>query len=215
MGAATSLLTRTSFESASLASQAAIAHPLSQSGRWRLEAYGPQGLAPWAMDILVRDGGLPRLAVDLALPVAPSGCGCSPTSNPSLAPGAMLNLSLARAGDGGFALLYAAGASDPAWDSRRLQAGDYYACLPLRPGLYGAANQLGTAKASIRVTYPAPKAAAATRASAARPAVAPTIITVGEVMDPTAVVIDPSQVLLFAIGAPANLTLDLQSTDDG
>jgi len=205
----TSLLTRTSFDSASLASQAAIAHPMPQTGRWRLEAHGPRGSAPWVMDIVVRDGGLPRVAVDLAQPATPTNC-CDAGETP-LSPGGMLNLNLQSDRGGGFALLYGATGSDPVWDSRRLGPGDTYACMPLRPGTYTVANSLGPAKASVRVTYPDPRAAAA----GARLASGPAPIKVGQTMDPGEQTIDPGQVLVFAIETTAQLTLVLKAPDDG
>jgi hypothetical protein len=205
----TSLLTRTTFDSASLASQASIAHPLPTAGRWRLDAFGARGVALWSMDILVRDGGAPRIAVDLAHPSPPSDC-CGVGARP-LAPHGMLNLSLQSPRDGGFALLHGSRRGDPVWDSRRLGPGDHYACMPLRPGLYGVANRLGPARGSVQVTYPVPRAPDAT----GRPAPGPALVKVGRAIDPGQLTIGPGQVLVFEIGAPAHLTVDLETPDDG
>jgi hypothetical protein len=206
---ATSLLTRTSFDSASLASQASIAHRFPTAGRWRLDAFGPRGVGLWSMDILVRDGGLPRIALDLAAPSPPSDC-CGAGARP-LAPHGMLNLSFQSPREGGYALLYGVEGGDPVWDSRRLEAGDHYACMPLRPGLYAVVNQLTAARAAVRVTYPSPGSAPGGPGAALGPA----LIKAGGIMHPDELTIRPGQVLVFEIGARSHLTVDLQTPDDG
>jgi hypothetical protein len=129
-----------------------------------------------------------------------------------LSPGGMLNLSLQSDRSGGLALLYgASGGGGPVWDSRRLGPGDTYACKPLRPGAYAVANSLGPAKASVRVTYPDPQTAAA----GARLASGPAPIRVGQTMDPGEQTIDPGQVLVLAIETTAQLTMVLESPDEG
>ncbi|HLZ84824.1 MAG TPA: hypothetical protein VKQ54_14775 [Caulobacteraceae bacterium] len=198
----------TGFDSASLAGLASIAHPIAQVGVWRLEAYGARGYPTASADILVREGGPPRLSVDLALGLDRTACG---DGGASLSPAGMLNLVLNSAREGGYALLHAAGGGDPTWDSRRLVPGDHYACMPLRPGRYDVANGLGTARASVRVTWPP------ARASAARPqpSAGPAILTVGESIEPSDLTIAPGRVLLFVVQTPARLTLDLRTPDDG
>ena len=201
-------LTQTAFDSASLAGLASIAHPIAQAGVWRLEAYGARGYLAASVDIVVREGGPPRLSVDLALGSDRPACG---DGGASLSPAGMLNLVLNSAREGGYALLHAAGAADPTWDSRRLVPGDHYACMPLRPGLYGVANGLGNASASVRVTWPLPH----TSAARPRPSAGPALLTVGEAIEPSDLTIAPGQVLVFVVQTPARLTLDLRTPDDG
>lgn len=196
-------LTRTRFDSASLASLASIAHPAPGPGRWRLETYGPKDRAARSIDILVRDGGLPRIAVDLAEATAPPP-GCCDLGARPLAPNGMLNLTLESARDGGYALLYAASGGAPVWDSRRLTPGDLYACMPLRPGLYGVANSIAPARSSVLVAWPG-----------ARPVSGPAPLTVGQAIAPAELRIYPGQVLVFAIEIEARLTLDLETQVDG
>jgi hypothetical protein len=193
-------LTRTQFDSASLASLASIAHPAPGPGRWRLDNYGPRDRVTGSIDILVREGGRPRIAVDLAQPPP----GCCDRGDATLAPGGMLNLTMESAGDGGYALLYASSGGKPVWDSRRLAPGDRYACMPLRPGLYSVANRLAQARSSVRVGWPG-----------GRPVSGPAPLSVGAAIAPAELRIAPGQVLVFAIAIEARIIVELETPENG
>jgi hypothetical protein len=202
-------LTATSFDSARLSGLASIAHPLRESGLWRLEMYGRRSLPTQSIDIMVREGGAPRVALDLG---SSSRAGdCCATGDRVLAPNGMINLNAGSAGDGGFALLYRGDAREPIWDSRRLEAGDHYACMPLRPGTYLIANQSGDARAAVTVNYPDPRAIA----QGNRLASGAVHLEVGATITPGEQRIDPGQVLIFAIKTRAHLSLELARADDG
>jgi hypothetical protein len=204
----TNLLTRTRFDSASLASQALIAHPIAQPGHWRLETRGLPGGGGWATDVIVRKDGVARLSFDLAqAPSRGGACGGAPVV---LAPGGMLNLSLQSPRDGAYALLFRGEGRAAEWDSRCLAPGDHYACMPLRPGQYEVIDKMSSARADLRVTYP--KAHAGPPRHARPHALT---IAVGEAFDPAALVLSPGGVLLFRIEKPSRIAIDLTAPDDG
>lgn len=203
------LPTTTSFDSAGLAGLASIAHPLREPGHWRLETHVPQTAASRIVDIVVRDGGKARVAVDLERPRRSDGC-CD-TREAILAPNGMVNLAGVSACGGGFALLFRGSGSEPAWDSRVLEPGDHFACMPLRPGRYGLTNLLSDARTVLHVSYPDPRR----MAQGHRLASSPLQLIVGERITPVVPRIDPGQLLVFAIEAKAHLAVRLEEADDG
>ena len=202
-------LVQTSFDSARLSRLASIAHPMREPGHWRLEAHGARGLRVQAFDIIVREGGAPRVAVDVA-PTNPADQSRA-VGDRLLAPHGMINLSISAGGGGAFALLYGARASEPVWDSRVLEPGDHYACMPLRPGSYVVSNVSGDARAALRVNYPDPRAIA----QGNRLASGPVHLKIGRAITPGDQRIDPGQVLVFAIETRSHLSVALETADDG
>ena len=202
-------LTTTSFDSASLSVLASIAHPMRQKGRWRLELKGRRGRPLGEMDIVVREGGKARIGVDLARPI-PSGSGLEADQG-VLAPNGMINLSTSTARDAGFAVLYSAGTGEPVWDSRSLDQGDHYACMPFRPGTYRIANLLSNTHSSVRVNYPDPRAIARGH----RLASGAVHLQVRQAITPREHSIDPGQVLVFAIETRSHLAVELARADHG
>lgn len=199
----------TTFDHASLGRFASIAHPMREPGRWRLEATGRRGYPVTRADILVAANGVGRIAIDIADAIARGTC-CG-TTELRVVPNGMLNLGAGAAYDTGYALLYRGDERDPAWDSRALQPGDHYACMPLRPGEYVVSNALGGAQSRVQVEYPDPRATAKGHRLATRPAQ----MRVGTRIAPDALTIDPGQLLVFAIDVPAQLTVRLSRPDDG
>lgn len=197
------MMSRTGFDSAALAGMASIAHPLREPGYWRLAAAGEGTPSRHGVDIVVREGGQARLGLDLACP--------APEPRDVLAPAGMLNLAARDARGGCHALLYRGDKDEPAWDSRLLQPGDLYACLPLRPGTYRIANVLNGAAGTLRVAYPDPREIADGRQLASTPV----HLGAGSAITPTGQVIDPGQALVFAIDSACRLTVTLEQADDG
>lgn len=197
------MMSRTDFDSAALAGMASIAHPLRQAGHWRLAAAGDDAPPRHGVDIVVREGGQARLGLDLACH--------GPDPDGALVPAGMLNLAAQSARAGCHALLYRGDQDEPAWDSRLLQPGDFYACLPLRPGSYRIENLVNGAVGGLRIRYPDPRAIAEGR----QLATAPLHVGAGSAIAPDGQVIDPGQALVFAIDSPCRLAITLQQADDG
>jgi hypothetical protein len=199
----------TTFDHASLGRLASIAHPMREAGRWRLELFARREYVVASTDVIVGDGGASRAAIDIAATSAQGNC-CE-TNEQRIAPNGMLNLNAGKSSEGGCALLYRQDERDPVWDSRVLEPGDHFACMPLRPGDYLVSNSLNGASASLQVTYPDPRATARGRRLASGPAG----MRVGTAITPAALRIDPGQVLVMAIEARAHLTVSLARPDDG
>ena len=203
------MLITTNFDSAPLSGLASITHPLREPGHWRLEAHGPRRVPIRTVDIVLRDGGQARVAVDLGHPTQDTDC-CTAIEQ-LLTPGGMINLHDASARGGGFALLFRGSERDPFWDSRVLEPGDHFACMPLRPGRYLLTNLLSNARSSLRVNYPDPR----NTAQGLRLASGPLHAKVGRAIAPDELRIDPGQALVFAIEAECHLAATLEEPDDG
>ncbi len=197
------MMSRTSFDSGALAGMASIAHPLRETGFWRLAAAGRGAPPRHRIDVLVREDGQARLALDLAHAAA--------GMQPALLPDGMLNLAAQSARAGCHALLYRGENDAAAWDSRLLQPGDFYACLPLRPGSYRIENLVNGAVGGLRIRYPDPRAIAEGR----QLETAPLHVSAGSAIAPDGQVIDPGQALVFAIDGACRLAITLQQADDG
>lgn len=190
-------LTDVIFDSAALGGTAVVSHPLAHPGEWQALLSLPHARLP-AQTVLVRREGSGAMAA-----IEPDG-----EIEHRLIQGGQVRL---RAPDHfGFAVrLRSVGADAPEWDSRRLQKGDYFACLPLRPGSYRLANLLNQANAEVVIHYPDPR----TRDPA--PAMEPVRVRAGEQFSSARVGLFPGQPLIVAIDAPAHLTLVLETPDDG
>lgn len=204
----TTMLTRTQFDSGALAGLASIAHPIRETGHWRLTAAGRRIAPRGEFDVIVREGGKARYAIELAQEPRDDGIGLH---EGVLAPGGRINLAARAAPAGCHALLFGDQRDAPLWDSRALQEGDGYACMPLRPGSWRIENTLNGAVGRLRVNYPDPRAIA----EGMRLAATPVEVRAGTVMTPGDLRIDPGQLLVFAIEAPCRLVVTLEEPDDG
>lgn len=190
-------LTDVNFDSAALGGTAVISHPLAHAGEWQAVLSLPHARLPAQTVLVLREGGGAMAAVE------PDG-----DTEHRLIQGGQVRLRAAA--HSGFAVrLRSVGAEVPEWDSRRLQKGDYFACLPLRPGRYRLANLLSQADAELVMHYPDPR----TRDPARR--MEPVRVRAGEQFSPARVELFPGQPLIVAVDAPAHLTLTLEIPDDG
>jgi hypothetical protein len=203
-----SMLTRTQFDSGALAGLASIAHPMREPGHWRLLATASRAAPRNNFDVIVREGGGARCAIELVQETCDDGTGLR---EGTLAPGGRINLAARAAPAGCYALLFGAQAQEPLWDSRALQEGDGFACMPMRPGIYRIENALGAAIGRLRVNYPDPRAIADGMPLASAPVQA----TAGADITPGDLRIDPGQLLVFAITAPCRLVVTLEAPDNG
>ena len=192
------------FDSASLGRAASIAHRMPQPGRWRLEARNGAGRVLARTLVRVADGAPVAAAVNVG---APDGA----PPEVAVRTGTYLSLHSSLPRDPVFALLFAEEGEEPLWDSRRLEPGDGFACLPLRPGRYRLANRLNGAESVLTVAYPDPRATAKGR----RLATGPVRVRAGERIEPVDLAMDPGQPLVVDVAAAAQIVLTLEAPDDG
>jgi hypothetical protein len=197
----------TDFDSAVLRGTAIIAHRLDNPGRWRLLLHAPPRRQFVRQVIKVVDGAPGMLTVELPAGVAPYA---AEVAEGVVCPGGYLRLQ-APVGGEMFVQLTPPGCDQPAWDSRTLQPGDHYICLPLRPGRYRLVNKRSAATADLAIRYPDPRATAAGRSLATEPI----RVLAGEVFTPKDLSIDPGQPLAIEVAATAHLVLTLLDPDDG
>lgn len=202
------MLTRTRFDSGALAGLASIAHPMRETGCWRLTVVGRRVAPRSEFDVIVREGGNARYAIEMAQEARDKGAGLR---EGVLAPGGRLNLAASAAPAGCHALLSGGGREAPLWDSRALQAGDGYACMPMCPGIWRIENTLFAAAGRLRVNYPDPRAIA----EGLRLAATPVQVRAGTAITPGDLHLDPGQLLVFAIDSPCRLLVTLEEPDNG
>jgi hypothetical protein len=192
------------FDSATLARAASIAHRMLKPGRWRLEVRNVAGRILARTFFRVADGAPVAAAVNI-------GAADGQPNEVALRPGGYLSLNSSLRRDPVFALLFAEEGEETVWDSRRLEPGDGFACLPMRPGRYRLANKLNDTESGLTIAYPDPRATAAGR----RLAVGPVRVRAGERIEPAQLVLDPGQPLVVDVAVAARIVLTLEAPDDG
>jgi hypothetical protein len=95
-----------------------------------------------------------------------------------------------------------------AYDSRRLEQGDIFAALLLRPGRYSIANELSKARGELTVAYPT------VGKTAYRPPAALNA-ECGDTIKPSAIRLKPVQGLNIHATGPARINIKLVEPDDG
>ena len=186
------------FDSAALSGTALVSHPMPDLGEWRASTTVGRMPLPARTVLVLREGGAAMI------PLEPGG-----EAEQRLHQGGHIRL---RAPNGGAlaATLTRAGSTDPAWTSRELQDGDWFGCMPLRPGRYRLTNRLSQAEALVVVRYPDPRIDRDPTQHAE-----PVRIRAGGGFGPDQVEIFPGQPLVIQITAPAHLVLALFEPDDG
>lgn len=95
-----------------------------------------------------------------------------------------------------------------AYDSRRLEEGDIFAAMLLRPGRYSIANELSKARGEVTVAYPT------VGKTAYRPPAA-LHVDCGDSIKPSAIRLKPAQGLNIHATGPARIAIELVEPDDG
>lgn len=95
-----------------------------------------------------------------------------------------------------------------AYDSRRLEQGDIFSAMLLRPGRYSIENALSKARGEVTVAYPT------TGKTAYRPP-APLEAECGDTIKPKAIHLKPVQGLNIHATGPARVRISLLDPDDG
>lgn len=196
------------YDTAALKGAAVVGHRMDTTGTWRLSVGGGRARRGETWTIRVVDGAPSMLAIERAAEAAAFG---GSVRQGTVRPGGYVRLRSPAAAGAVFARLFAEGQDDPVWDSRQLVADDYFVCMPMRPGRYGVANQLGGATAELVIRYPDPR-----RIAKDQPLdTAPIRIRVGESFEPARFEIDPGQALVFQVAVKAQIALTLAQADDG
>lgn len=138
------------------------------------------------------------------------GCGCRDSSRFVVHPRgyAVFHVS---GGSGGYWVNVRRADEDPdlrAYDSRRLDEGDIFAGILMRPGRYSLRNELGKASAEITVAYPT------VGKTAYRPP-APLDVECGRDVRPAKIHLHPLQGLNVHVLEPARIRIELVEPDDG
>lgn len=191
-------LTQVTFNSAALSGTAVVSHPLACCGEWQvLPSLGCSPLQPQTVLVLSK-GGRAMVAIE------PDGA-----LEHQLLRGGHMRLRAVDHAD--FAVQLSRSNDDaPEWNSRFLQEGDYFSCLPLRPGRYRLANLLSSVGADVVVLYPDPRLSRDPTRH-----MEPVHVRAGEQFSPRVVELFPGQPLIVAIASPAHLMLTLESPDNG
>jgi hypothetical protein len=116
-------------------------------------------------------------------------------------------------GAGGYAVNLRRAVQDPelqAYDSRRLQSGDIFSAIIIRPGRYSIRNALSDAKGEVTVSYPGKEP----RTAPYRPP-APESVELGERIEPERIALKPMQGLNFNVRGEARIVIELEEADDG
>jgi hypothetical protein len=95
-----------------------------------------------------------------------------------------------------------------AYDSRRLQEGDIFSGILLRPGTYSITNTLSKAQAEATVAYPS-------MGKTAYQPPAPIDVECGETFRPRSIRLSPMQGLNFQVKSPTRIKIELTRPDDG
>ena len=141
-----SYLTAETFDSAALSGTAVVSHPLPKSGEWHALLTLGRSPLPVQNVLVLPDGGAAMVAIE---PGAEAG--------QRLRAGGHVRLRAPDQSAGFAAQLRHASRETAAWNSKRLEEGDYFACLPLRPGRYRLVNRLSDSLAAVVVHYPDPR----------------------------------------------------------
>lgn len=203
MAVTRSSVTLTRFDSASLSGSAIVAHAVPSAGEYELDVVVGEGRLALVARLHVHGTGPTSVAIDAAGPMP---------HDLSLGTGGFVRLSAAGGRGGVRARLRHGENGAVAWDSERLEAGDLFACLPLRPGRYQLANRLATqATALVTVPYPDPR----TVTHGHRRPLGPVFVDAAERFTPDAVSVVVGEPLVVRIRDAAHVTLDLVTADDG
>ena len=197
------------FDSAALQGSPIVAHRMDQTGTFRLVLRTP-GRRPVDRVLRVVEDGPSSASFDWNPRVSIPG-GSSGGPDAVVRPGGYLRLRSTGGSGGLSAALYELKGLEPVWDSRSLAQGDYFICLPLRPGHYVLANRLGGATSSVVVKYPDPREIQQGRALATEAVT----MSADAAFHPSHVVLDAGQPLSIEVRVAAHLVLTLKSADDG
>jgi hypothetical protein len=154
------LHTQHDLDSGSLTMKSVVAHPMVEPGVYRgTFAIGDRSVSTFLIEVSDSDDPL-QVMIDahelqlLARNAPPDGI----ARRVRIRKGGFLVLHV-TAGEGGHHATLIGSETRGGWDSRRLERGDIFSAIPLRPGMYTLANSLDqrSPAAAVTVIYPDPR----------------------------------------------------------
>ena len=202
--------TQTTFSSASLAGLCCIAHPVARAGAYTAQVWRGDRVVASVQLLVTESGGEAQANLDCSS-LERAGRGLA-----SIAAVGRLALRVrgslvvnAQQGDGYRVVLHHGAGNAVEWDSRRLQPGDVFSVVVLRPGAY-AVNS-GNATATFRALYPDPR-----RNKGKAPRFQPLGIGLtANGFHPREWEVHPGQGMVFRMDTQSELSIRLTEPDDG
>ncbi len=222
--------TQVGLDSGSLTMLGVIVHSIGEPGEYRgVVLSGEQTAASFYVSV-ERECAVAQVNIDLAglAGSAPAGaaeteggdsdCGCGQETGGDAAGHYTVHpkgyvVFRVSGGAGGYAVNVRKAVEDPElqpYDSRRLQPGDIFSAILIRPGRYSIRNALSDAKGEVTVSYPGSEP----RNAPYRPP-APETVELGDTIEPARIALKPMQGLNFNVRSEARIVIDLEEADDG
>ena len=218
------LFTQIGLDSGSLTMLATVVHTFPESGEYRGAVHLGKNVESVFYIKADKNSPVAQVNVDLAGLTAPpaqgapaqsAGCCCPETKeaqNQFVVNPKGYAVFYVSSGSGGYYVHLRKADEDPKqtiFDSRKLQEGDIYSAVVLRPGRYSVTNTLGKEKAELTVHY------LSVSKTGYRPPT-PVRVDVGDKgFEPRKVEAHPGQGILFHFKQPSRIKIDLVKADDG
>lgn len=203
------LFTQIGLDSGALTMLGAVVHTFGEPGEYRGTAQrgdGPEATFQVTVD---RSCAVAQVNIDLAT-LGSEDDGCGDTRRFVVHPKGYAAFRVSG-GSGGYWVNLRPADEDPAvkaYDTRRLEEGDIFAAMVLRPGRYTIENTLSKARGELTVAYP-------TMGKVAYRPPASLEVECGETIKPRAIRLMPGQGLNVHVTAPARIKIALVEPDDG
>ncbi|WP_153800502.1 hypothetical protein [Foetidibacter luteolus] len=202
----------TGVDSALLQNNASVIHQIKDAGEFWIAIYNAASQIEKRLVVQV-DEQAKSFIINITADDLPTGKACCCTENGilvyTLRSGGFVHLKGSE--DGCFAMLYKAGSEDAIWDSRKLDAGDFFAFMLLRPGKYSFSNRISGAECLLTVAYPDPRQNSKAEGKEAEPVRLRTEYDAN--WEP--LTIKPGQGVVVEVNNPSRLYCDLREVDDG
>jgi hypothetical protein len=214
------LFTQIGLDSGSLTMLASVVHTFPEAGEYRGAVHLGEKVESVFYITADKNSPVAQVNVDLASLTAPAaqgtGCCCPETKdaqNHFVVNPKGYAVFHVTAGAGGYYVHLRKAAEDPKqkiFDSRKLEEGDIYSAVILRPGRYSVTDTLGkTAAGELTVHYPS------VGKTAYRPP-APVRVEVGEKgFEPRKIEVHPGQGIVFQFKRTSRIKIELVKPDDG
>lgn len=198
---------------------AAVAHTFTGSGEYRGAVHLGEKVESVFYIKADKNSPVAQVNVDLAVltAVAAQGGSCCCPESKEVPNKFVVNpkgyaVFHVSSGSGGYYVHLRKADEDPkqkVFDTRKLEEGDIYSAVVLRPGRYSVTNTLSKAGAELTVHY------LSVSKTAYRPP-APVRVDVGDKgFEPRKIEVHPGQGILFHFSQPSRIKIDLVKADDG
>jgi hypothetical protein len=202
--------TQIGLDSGALTMLGAVVHSFGEAGEYRGTAR--RGDLPEATFQVSVDPGcaIAQVDIDLAALVDEDDCCEDDARRFTVHPKGFAVFRVSK-GSGGYSVNVRRADEDrsvKAYDSRRLEQGDIFAAVLLRPGRYSIQNELSKARGEVTAAYPT------VGKTAYRPPAALNV-ECGDTIKPSAIRLKPAQGLNIHATGPARIKIALVEPDDG